>query len=153
MKIKKFVQEGIKAKKLRIPANETILAQNDNSKEIYFIESGEVRIQRRVPELERDVEIAILKGGEFFGELAVMRGRPRNADVVAVTDCELWTMDTKSFKESIRKNPEFALSIVEGLCHKVDSVNQKNEDTYTKFKEFTNRFEEVSVLWHSLVPY
>lgn len=153
MKIKKFVQEGIKAKKLRVPANETILAQNDNSKEIYFIESGEVRIQRRVPELERDVEIAILKGGEFFGELAVMRGRPRNADVVAVTDCELWTMDTAAFKESIRKNPEFALLIVEGLCHKVDSVNQKNEDTYTKFKEFTNRFEEVSVLWHSLVPY
>ncbi len=153
MKIKKFVQEGIRAKKLHIPAKEIILAQNDNSKEIYFIESGEVRIQRRVPELERDVEIAILKGGEFFGELAVMRGRPRNADVVAVTDCELWTMDTNSFKESIRKNPEFALSIVEGLCNKVDNVNQKNEDTYTKFREFTNRFEEISVLWHSLVPY
>ncbi len=153
MKVKQFLQEGGNAKKLRVPAGETILAQNEDSKEMYFIDTGKVSVLRRVPELGREIEIATLASGDFFGELAIMRGSPRMADVVAVTDCELWTLDKDSFKDAIRKSPAFALAVVEGLCHKLDAVNQKNEDTFAKFKEFTTRFEDVSVLWHSLVPY
>ncbi|MEE9584841.1 MAG: cyclic nucleotide-binding domain-containing protein, partial [Candidatus Brocadiales bacterium] len=103
MKVKQFLQEGVNAKKLRVPAGETIIAQNEGSKEMYFIDTGKVSVLRRVPELGREIEIATLASGDFFGELAIMRGSPRMADVVAVTDCELWTLDKDSFKEAITK--------------------------------------------------
>lgn len=153
MKIKKYLQEETKARKVHYAANEVILSQNEQAQEMYFIDSGQVRIQRRVPELEKEVEIATLGPNDFFGVLGIMMGRPRIADVVAVTDCTLWAMDKKSFKEAVSKSPEFALLIVEGLCRRLAKVNERTESTYAQFKEFTTRFEEVSLLWHSLVPY
>lgn len=153
MKIRAYLQQEATAKKVHYTANEVILSQNELAREMYFIDSGRVKIQRRVPELESEIEVATLGPDDFFGVLGIMMGKPRTADVVAVTDCTVWSMDEKSFKEAISKSPEFALLIVEGLCRRLASVNKRTEETMAQFKEFTRRLEEVSLLWHSFVPY
>ncbi|MEE9584953.1 MAG: cyclic nucleotide-binding domain-containing protein [Candidatus Brocadiales bacterium] len=153
MKIRNYLQEEGKAKKVHYAANQVIISQDEQAQEMYFIDSGKVKIQRRVPELGRELEIATLGPNDFFGVLGVVMGKHRVADVVAVTDCTLWSMDKASFKEAVGKSPEFALLVVEGLCDRLAKVNERTEETFAQFKEFTTRFEEVSLLWHALIPY
>jgi monovalent cation:H+ antiporter, CPA1 family len=65
----------------------------------YFIASGAVEV--RLP----DRAIA-LGSGEFFGELALLTGRPRQADVVALTFCRLLALRRTDFKTFLAQNPE-----------------------------------------------
>ncbi|MEO8554508.1 MAG: cyclic nucleotide-binding domain-containing protein, partial [Kofleriaceae bacterium] len=44
---------------------------------MYVVSTGEVEIRRMVGETER--VLAILPAGEFFGEMAILNGRPRSA--------------------------------------------------------------------------
>ncbi|MEO8706862.1 MAG: cyclic nucleotide-binding domain-containing protein, partial [Kofleriaceae bacterium] len=44
---------------------------------MYVVQSGEIEIRRQVGETERVV--AVLPPGEFFGEMAILNGRPRSA--------------------------------------------------------------------------
>ena len=66
---------------------------------VYFIASGAVEVllpARRVR----------LGSGEFFGELALLSGRPRQADVVALTYCRLLVLRRSDFERFMKANPE-----------------------------------------------
>jgi hypothetical protein len=54
--------------------------------------------------------------GDIFGEIALLDGRPRTANAVAVTDCELFTIERRDFLPLMREEPEIALKMVELLC-------------------------------------
>jgi voltage-gated potassium channel len=55
--------------------------------------------------------IATLRGGDFFGEIALLEHRPRSASVRAATYCDLYRLDKESFDRVIAKFPEFAAHI------------------------------------------
>src|SRR3954471_24489263 len=48
---------------------------------MYIVVAGEIEIRRRVGDAAR--VLAVLGGGEFFGEMAILSGRPRSATAVA----------------------------------------------------------------------
>jgi voltage-gated potassium channel len=68
---------------------------------MYFIASGEVEI-RLEPQPVR------LGVGQFFGELALLTGAPRNATVVAVRPSTLLALDLVDFHELMARQPELA---------------------------------------------
>ena len=47
-----------------------------------------------------------LGSGDFFGELALLTGRPRQADVVALTFCRLLALRKADFDSFLSANPE-----------------------------------------------
>ena len=47
-----------------------------------------------------------LGSGEFFGEMALLSGRVRQADVVALTFCQLLVLRRSDFERFIKANPE-----------------------------------------------
>ena len=47
-----------------------------------------------------------LGSGEFFGEMALLSGRPRQADVVALTYCQLLALRRFDFERFMETNPE-----------------------------------------------
>jgi voltage-gated potassium channel len=55
--------------------------------------------------------VATLRGGDFFGEIALLEHRPRSASVRAATYCDLYRLDKESFERVIAKFPEFAAHI------------------------------------------
>jgi small-conductance mechanosensitive channel/CRP-like cAMP-binding protein len=86
---------------------ERIVRQGDASSEMFLIESGEVVVglERGVP---GEVEIARLGSGEFFGEMSLMTGEPRNATVRAATACVLLVVDHDAFHAALQLAPELA---------------------------------------------
>ena len=83
------------------PAGAVIVRRGEQGDCMYFVVSGEVEIQV-MPEGIR------LASGDFFGELALLTGDPRNATVVATGQCTLLRLDIVDFRQLLGRQPELA---------------------------------------------
>jgi CRP/FNR family transcriptional regulator, cyclic AMP receptor protein len=92
---------------------------------MYVVQSGEVEIRRQVGETER--VLAVLPAGEFFGEMAILNGRPRSATAVVRTRARLVVIEGKTFEAMLRARPEIALRIIKSLANRLESANQHVE--------------------------
>ncbi len=88
------------------PARAAIMRRGEPGDCMYFIASGEVEVRLR-PGAVR------LGPGEFFGEIALLTGEPRNATVVAVQPCTLLTLDIVDFRQLLGRQPDLARVVSE----------------------------------------
>lgn len=63
--------------------------------------------------------IATLGKGEFFGEMSVIDGQPRSADVVAVAPTKCWVLPAWNFSGLIRGHPEVAIPMLKELVKRL----------------------------------
>ena len=61
----------------KIPANTALFQEGDRGEEMYIIQSGKVKISKRIRGVEKT--LATLEKGEFFGEMAILNDKPRSA--------------------------------------------------------------------------
>ena len=92
---------------------------------MYVVQAGEVEIRRQVGETER--VLAILPPGEFFGEMAILNGRPRSATAVVKSTARLLVIEGKTFEAMMRARPEIALRIIKSLATRLENANQHIE--------------------------
>lgn len=82
---------------------QTIIRQGDIGDCIYFIQSGEVEVVR--DESGREVPVARLSAGQYFGEMALLSSQPRNATVRALTTVKLSVLGKGNFLSMLRALP------------------------------------------------
>jgi len=131
---------------------ETIVRQGDTGDTFYLIHSGSVDI------LFRDFKgnekhLATLKQGEFFGEMSLLAGEPRNATVIANEDTSCIIVTSKGFQNVFIKNPNLAEILSELLARrsgkleeirsiaksekgKIDTEKDAQKNILKKIKEF-----------------
>jgi voltage-gated potassium channel len=88
------------------PAGAAIVRRGAPGDCMYFVVSGEVEVQLRP-------EPVLLGPGDFFGEVALLTGGPRNATIVAVQQCTLLRLDIVDFRELLGRQPDLARVIHE----------------------------------------
>jgi CRP/FNR family transcriptional regulator, cyclic AMP receptor protein len=93
--------------------------------DMYIVVSGEIELRRQVGETER--VLAVLPAGEFFGEMAILNGRPRSATAVVRAAARLFVIDGTTFEAMLRARPEIALRIIRSLATRLDSANHHVE--------------------------
>ena len=93
--------------------------------DMYIVVTGEVEIRRQVGDSER--VLAVLPAGEFFGEMAILNGRPRSATAVVRSDARLLVIDGTTFEAMVRARPEIALRMIRSLATRLESANQHVE--------------------------
>ncbi len=79
------------------PAGTRIIRQGNPGHRFYLIREGTAEVIRD-PGSQR---VATLGPGDFFGEMALLTGEPRNANVDAKTDVTVSTLDAVSFREAM----------------------------------------------------
>ncbi len=89
---------------LRVNAGDTIVREGDIGAHFYLIRKGKVEIRKS----NADTPLAQLSAGDFFGELALLTGQPRNASVIAVEDCVLYTLTKPNFQLAIDESATLA---------------------------------------------
>jgi NADH dehydrogenase len=77
-------------------AGETVFNQGDVGDCVYMLRKGEVEVIRKAG--EEDHLLAVLKEGEYFGEMAVLSDTTRNATVRARTDMDVLLISKHDFQ-------------------------------------------------------
>src|SRR5450432_1498575 len=70
-----------------VKAGERIVKQDDHGDCMFILTSGRAKVKHHRD--GKSFDLAELKPGEFFGEIALVDEGPRSADVEAIEDCEL----------------------------------------------------------------
>src|SRR5262249_40182375 len=98
-----------------VPQGAMIFAKGDPGTTLMAVLSGSVRIS--VPTGDgHEAVFNIINPGQVFGEIALLDARPRTADAVAMTDCELMVIDRRDFIPFLRREPDVILKLIETLC-------------------------------------
>ena len=101
-----------------------IFTKGDPGMGLIGILAGSVKIS--LPSNDgRDIVLSIVREGEFFGDMALLDGRPRSADAEAMSDCELAVMDRRDFLLFLRSQPEVMLKLIEILCLRLRRTNEQ----------------------------
>ena len=95
-----------------------LFRQGDQGNAMYLIESGRVRISIR-DEDKRDVTLAELAQGDFFGEMSLIDGRQRSADAQVIEDCRLAVLSLAAYLSIVRGNPDVALEMLKALTNRL----------------------------------
>jgi len=106
---------------------EIIFQKGDAGNSLYAIQKGSVKIS--VPGGSgREAMFNILGAKEIFGEVALLDGRPRTADAIAITDCELYAINRRDFLALLHREPKLAIRIIELLCERLRRASEHFED-------------------------
>jgi CRP/FNR family transcriptional regulator, cyclic AMP receptor protein len=98
--------------------SEIIVEENSKGEEMYIVSSGGVRLTTTAP--GREVLLATLGPGDFFGEMSLVDTAPRTATATASEDnTRLVTLDQQRFLYLVSQQPAFALTIMHELCQRI----------------------------------
>jgi CRP/FNR family cyclic AMP-dependent transcriptional regulator len=106
---------------LEVPADRVIVRQGEIGTGFYIVDSGAVRVVR-------DGEtIARLGPGEFFGELSVLDGRPRVAQVVSIEPTVCLALASWDFEAVVAEQPSVALAILRELAGRLRDLTEAHD--------------------------
>ncbi len=108
------------------PKGTVLFREGEPGKEMFVLQAGKVAISKKV----RDVEkvLAILGPGEFFGEMAIISNKPRNASATVSEDAKLLVIDPKTFEGMIRGNSEIAVRMIKKLADRLSEADAQIEN-------------------------
>jgi CRP/FNR family cyclic AMP-dependent transcriptional regulator len=106
------------------PRNETIINAGDPTDSLYLVITGRLKVLMS-DEQGREVILAILGTGEFFGEMGLLDDSPRSASVVTLEPCELLSISKTDFKRCLAENADLSLMVMRGLVKRLREADQK----------------------------
>ena len=100
----------------------TVFRQGEPGGSLYVIRAGKVRVLKETNGRTRMV--TILGPGEFFGEMAVVTGKPRSTTVEVLEDAELLRVPAGKLEEMIAGSGEVAIRLIRHLAERLDNANR-----------------------------
>jgi CRP/FNR family cyclic AMP-dependent transcriptional regulator len=108
-------------------AGATVFMRGDPGRDLYIIESGSAKICLTTED-GKEITLAMLGAGEFFGELALLDGEPRSSDAVAMELTQCLLLERNAFLQFIEERPRVAHRIMEVLSRRLRDNNQLVQD-------------------------
>jgi predicted acylesterase/phospholipase RssA/CRP-like cAMP-binding protein len=100
-------------------AGTTIFREGDEADALYLVDAGLVEVRRNGESL------AALGPGSFVGELGLLLGEPRSADLVAVADTRLWVLHRAAVDELLEQHPALAVELSRELGRRLLLTNER----------------------------
>ncbi len=99
-----------------------LFREGEGGDTMYVLQSGAVRITKTVKGEEKT--LAILGAGEFFGEMAILNAKPRNATAIVEEPSRVLVLGARTFEQMVVSNAEIAVRMVKKLARRLDSANE-----------------------------
>ena len=110
----------------KVVRHTTIVFVGDSTDSLFVIVSGSAKVLNRDAE-GNEVILTLLGSGECFGEMGLIDGSPRSADVVANENCELLVIAKADFTSVLAGNVDLCLNIMKSLVLRLREANRKIE--------------------------
>jgi CRP-like cAMP-binding protein len=115
---KNFSQESVR----EFQDGDCIFAEGDESREMYVVLEGSVSISKR--SAKGEIELAVLRKGEFVGEMSLLESLPRSATAKAKGKTKLLAIHPGGFLLKIRRDPTFAFELLQTLSKRIRLTNE-----------------------------
>lgn len=97
----------------RVDAGEVLIREGDVGNDLVLLLEGNANVQRGTQILNK------LQPGDHVGEISLLDGQPRSADVIAETPVRVLTIDHVAFAQILESEPNLTRKIVLGLCRMI----------------------------------
>lgn len=105
-----------------------VFHEGDYGDALYIIKAGRIKIAKVALD-GREKTLTILKGGDFFGEMAIFDDMPRSATAESMdNDVRLLSISKNDFERLIIENPSIAIRIMKDLTRRIRQVNEQVQD-------------------------
>lgn len=105
----------------------TVFAKGDPGTSLFAILEGQIKVISFSAQGKYAV-FNMLSAGDIFGEIALLDGGERTADVIAITDCKLIVIERRDFLPLVHSRPDVAQKLIEILCARLRNTSRQVEE-------------------------
>jgi CRP/FNR family transcriptional regulator, cyclic AMP receptor protein len=122
------------------PKGAFVVTQNERGASLFILVAGRVKVCLTSSD-GKELALNYLDAPSHFGEMSLVDSEPRSADVIAVSDVELLTLDAKDLSKVIQLQPRLALSLIATLSRRLRQTIHRLQDL--AFHDATHRVMRV----------
>jgi len=115
-------EKKVNPRVIKIDTGDAIIIEGSSDDKIYFLKRGELGVYKTNYGLEK--QIATIKAGEIFGEMAFVVQGPRTATVRAVASSEILIVTPQSFERALNEQPEWLQKFIATLIKRIQDTNE-----------------------------
>ena len=97
------------------PKDTVVVSATDPGDALYIVADGEVKVSLW-SDNGREIILSTLAAGQFFGEMSLVDGEPRSANVACLSDSLLLRLGRKEFLQALRSYPTIAINVMTEVC-------------------------------------
>lgn len=111
-----------------------LFTEGERGDDMYIVKEGAVRISRRLA--GREYVLSVIKDGGFFGEMALLLGRPRSATATVISPSRILIVNRRFFHHMIASDPELAIKMMKSLAERLLRANHQIETLLMEDKTY-----------------
>ncbi len=111
----------------RFPRDSSVFQRGEAGGSLLVLVQGRLRIGAVSAE-GKEVTIDMIEPGGVVGELALLDGKPRSADVMAMEDSTVVVVERRDFLPFLSRNPDLLMRLLALLCERLRRTNLALEE-------------------------
>jgi CRP-like cAMP-binding protein len=112
---------------------EYLCLQNEPGDKMFVIRTGRVLIQKKLFN-GKVIDIAVLRSGDFLGEMSLIDPAPRSASAVALEPVKAVEIGMSNLESVILKQPQLTLKLMKMFCSRIRETNRLHENYVSQFE-------------------
>jgi CRP-like cAMP-binding protein len=106
--------------------NQLVFAKGDRADELYIVLSGRMKISVLAPD-GRELAFRTAGPGQMVGEIAVLDGGTRTADMTCLSECEVLVLSKSSLARLVEGRPAIGRDLIRFLCQRLRDTSEQLE--------------------------
>ncbi len=111
-----YISEKMVSKKFE--SGNLIFLEETKGENLFFVVEGSVKVTRLSKD-GREVILAMLNAGDFFGEMSLLDGESRSANVIALEDTEVLSLYRDDFLDVLNNYPKIAIQLLKEMTSRL----------------------------------
>jgi CRP/FNR family cyclic AMP-dependent transcriptional regulator len=111
-----YISSGMIAKTFK--TGSFIFKENADGERCFFVAEGSVKVTRSSKD-GKEVILSMLNKGDFFGEMALIDGKSRSANVIATEKTKVLTLNREDFLSVLHNYPKIAIQLLKEMANRL----------------------------------